>query len=1646
MDLCSGVLVLGILFGIVTVVGHGLWVVAAAILRAIAGMVRPALQTCPDCGREIRGPFPLCPRCAERHRAPADPFEPLTTTTRVLRDLADRGKIDQYMAEAVYRRLDEAREEMRADFDEPTVALDSLSLVARIERVLTSRLTLEALSPRDVERLCRWFERLDDETAPFSSALLWKSAQFFKWQHQPRAALRYYRRLFRDHASEPFIKAAALEAARYAQHQHRGDDARAFLEVAARCELSPQEAKHLAGLREELEASADVVFENAPSQTAAPPLNLGNASDLSTTLAAMDAVSAGAKTRPTEPPHIAAVPRRSFQEMLAGFMEERNILWGELAGGLLIVGCSIALVVSLWTTLEAIPYFPFLVFAGLTGILFGAGVYTLRHWKLEATSRGLLVIANLFVPLDFLVMAGLAKNAPWGLIDGILAAVAVVAFSWLVWKSGRILLPSLSPLPRYSGGEGPGVRGLEPAATSVPVEGDSTTAPQPSPPGTLGGETIAVDLQSPSVAAPQQKLISLAAGLLTLATVGAGASQLVVARWLDSAEPQLAWFLLLTLLPAVFHGIASLGVTWHMGRRATLDGSAVNQYLLFLGQAAFAALIALGFIVYASDQPMDAFRHLAVALAVAALPLVIGGAMLRDRLASMANDDPCHGLSAGHARVLGTILSLAGTMLAIFALLLGWPRPLALLAIGSANAAAFCVIARVFRLPYAHIPCLVNFVVAFVSAFHGLRGAWPAEADPAAAAVVDLVFAPATAFALTMLAVGLALASELLARIESRSEAGPRQKPAFLEATIYLIAAAQTAAAAVALGLRPDDAVAGRGFGILAVLGLTTLAVNVRWKRPELSALGALAAAVSFYYGAAWYRPNAPVKDHWLWALAAHTTLFLGGAAVLKRRLAAAPESPWHKGFYLPLHDAGLLSSVGAVVALVVFASSQTVGTCTGVAGWLMAVWFSLALAAASPRWLLAVQGISIVAVYFGTAFWLTHQVWVPDGDPFHPDVGIWQAHLLSQAGLALSWVAARILTSPNRLMSTLWGAWQAPIDFVLTAVLVIAHGLLLLESLMGPVAREIAFAWLGLGRIAGVPALPMTLDWAWTTWALTLATLLLGLRQHARAVPRAVVGRVSDPSEASAAAGAAADGSETRPTKSSALLPFRDFIDYPLLIFAGLSSAVLLAHYGIESNAAASALRWSLAVVGLFCSAVVWGRERLLPLAARCGISPPPERGVAAICGSMLLAGAVAPVLILTTRVAILGFQGLQPADPVAESFFAQIGWVPSMTAPLAIVALTLMGYGIRDNRAGYIFSTGLVLLYAIAGGFALAQILDGIPFDGRLEVLTLQLGVAVLAGWMLLWLASGRWQTRAYFGIQGTLAVLGNVLLLSGVIGLVDALFAGDRSAWQQIGRWPGWIACLLTIAACLWALARFRPASRVHGLAIAGLALVRLVDWTELPLAPTEQFPYHLAMAALVNQMALMTLLGWPADRTSREITLSQDWRGWLPARPTQAWARALGVIAILATLTGLWDDPLKPYFGAMILLAVAALWGVLALWTGRQGDVYRSGLIAPVIAYVVCQAWIAQRLQIQNPIVTDFEGLGWLWPSKRRPWRRRHWLGRRSSALLARCGRRWHFRKGHCHSRMPPPIWRSRSGSLGSLFLSLPWKAKFRFVPT
>lgn len=134
------------------------------------------------------------------------------------------------------------------------------------------------------------------------------------------------------------------------------------------------------------------------------------------------------------------IQRRTFSAVLASFMEESNIRWGELLGGLLIVGCSIALVISFWADIASRPAFKFSLFTAVTAAIFGIGLYSEHRWKLPTTSRGVLLIATILVPLNFVAFSAFSLHAA-GLIDFFAQGIALLLFTWLSFKGAKVIAP-----------------------------------------------------------------------------------------------------------------------------------------------------------------------------------------------------------------------------------------------------------------------------------------------------------------------------------------------------------------------------------------------------------------------------------------------------------------------------------------------------------------------------------------------------------------------------------------------------------------------------------------------------------------------------------------------------------------------------------------------------------------------------------------------------------------------------------------------------------------------------------------------------------------------------------------------------------------------------------------------------------------------------------------------------------------------------------------------------------------------------------------------------------------------------------------------------------------------------------------------------
>src|SRR5579883_977621 len=512
----DGLLILLALTLFVTV-GHFTWVAIAAIVRF--------LRT---------GGQPRVPAKALDSRSVGSELLDLEVTTRTIRQLLARGGLDKEASERVEHCLEARRHALQPiPVVRPAPSITGCDL-GHLEEMLGEGRHPRDLSPYQRREALACYRRLNDsQRAALKPPVLLAVARLLEMAGMTTHTLNAYRRLLDEHPRLPNHSLIALEAARIAMHHKLHDLARRFLNQALGGVLPEAEYEEVQSLLLRLDESVHAPAAIAvvePSPTGETPV-----------------FPAAVRTTPVAPsPHrpptvlpAPARPRRSLTNVMAAFMEERNILWGELAGGMLIVGCSIALVITLWHSLEQLPYFPFLIFASITAALFGAGEYTLHHWKLESTSRGLLVIALLLVPLNLLVLAdpSLAHAGP--------------ALGWS-FKTAALLLAV--GMVRLAGRDLIGV-------------------------GVLPGP---IDRR----------------WWFVVAIVGAAGSQLLMPSLLDDARPLL--YLLVGYLPVACHVLASGVVVAGLARaRARSESHLVkvgqaHTLFVFLGLSSFGLCVALG--------------------------------------------------------------------------------------------------------------------------------------------------------------------------------------------------------------------------------------------------------------------------------------------------------------------------------------------------------------------------------------------------------------------------------------------------------------------------------------------------------------------------------------------------------------------------------------------------------------------------------------------------------------------------------------------------------------------------------------------------------------------------------------------------------------------------------------------------------------------------------------------------------------------------------------------------------------------------------------------------------------------------------------------------------------------------------------------
>jgi hypothetical protein len=1396
--------------------------------------------------------------------------------------------------------------------------------------------------------------------------------------------------------------------------------------------------------------------------------------------------------RPAAAPVAPRPPRRSFAELLAAFMEQRNILWGEVVGGLLIVGCSIALVISLWQTLEENPLYQAAIFVSVTAGLFGAGLYTLSHWKLESTSRGLLVIATLLVPLNLLAMTTGRVQGGDGLLALAMELVALLIFGGLLSLAGKVLVPE--GRWRFAG-------------TVLAV---------------AAWQLLVVRLLAAPAAAAAFLLLGLVPVVGHCLSTG---SVLATTTRRGSLQPRQASALYGLLGMTTF----ALGVT--------------------LGQLIFRR-VDLG------GRLAEALAAGAPLIALAGWPLVVGGILIRQGLPDgRPVEGATEAGQAGGLRTAGTATTLLGILILTAAVVLAWPQPVPVLVVCALNVVVLAYVAFRHALPAAHAAVIVSLTLGYLAAFDlltgelGTAGVLGPDLAVTAASGRALV---GLALGMALIAEGLswsrfaghgvlyAAGAGAVAVLSLFGVTFPSEGAwALREPVPAVIVYAVYGAASLAVNLRQRRP-------ILTSLGLALLAAATLWalwaawpqQVPRWGAVLAGEALVMCLLAVALGHPIRDLRSHpgaaesvtptrslaaafaeplarsaeavALLALAAGVW---GGIAILACSAEAVITGVCLTGLFVLLAvreqrrlQASLAGCLLTVTAVVFAAWAGTVGGAAPLTPWLaVAAAAAATLMAAvavgigrprpgdseapaeAARWSLAILGsawLKTAAVASVLALVLVGLSLPAGPSPLHTYSG----GLLTVTALLLAWgyqsVALSWLGAALALAGITHAFYRATdldfpahlLDYALlthaTALLLAGLGLRLAFSGREQVARLYTDPFRLAGLISSFAALPfllwpnqeppalptLGLFWLSVVWltvgwlrrwpelftafqaVLTLAVLFAGLTWLARqdwfiAYGSGDLARFWDPRSwhayglglALLSLGwvAVRIAGRAHPTAQALLEPGWPGVDRLVLIglvlgqtvlavlavapalalelfgppavdgasawpaavrgyalnagawlLLGLLAATLLVALWERWAAAAMlglvfvaftvpvlwagalegrqatgvALRWGLGGELLVLAAAMWGRRGLQELSARFGWPIIAPFNLTRAGRALLDVFLAAPVILLTILTAMAHWG---EEFPLGSRY-----WLLAAGGPLLWVCLAWVGHALRERSAGYAFAAGLVANFAVTGGYALAFVhshlpLERVPWD-QLDPQLVELAALTAALWAVGWTAV---RSRLLAPASPTAPAPAPWLLH------VQTGMAGIGAAWL-IGA-----ALLLLLALHPQAPTWTRETGSVLGwltlaAATAALGYARTIPDRLLPRAAgLVGFTAAGFLACSVERIwpgrgwgyrALM--LGWAAYPLTWVAGLGVQQFGLRkpdsPAGQDAAvfWAHLSGVLAVFLALGAAFGHG-EPAWAAAAVALVSPAWMALAVARRREEEVFAAGLGVNLAASLV-----------------------------------------------------------------------------------------------
>jgi hypothetical protein len=1251
--------------------------------------------------------------------------------------------------------------------------------------------------------------------------------------------------------------------------------------------------------------------------------------------------------QPTQPPR----RREALSRPLGAFMEEKNIRWGELVGGLLIVGCSIALVISFWSEIATRPLLKFGLFNGVIAALFGVGIYTDRRWKIHTTSHGVLVIATLLVPLNFLAIAAFTQSSPptdlWSFAG---EALSLLIFAALVYFGGRIIVPQDATLLV--------VAVLLPSLLQLVIR-------------RFVGPGMPLAVLYGFAAAP-------------VATYLGATLRVVWRRWTESSR--------FTPSLAATHAGHTAGGSLSAPMLAEDEASRV---LVFFGLASAAAVVPLTLLLFNVPPANVTLHWLAPLLTVVALPaLLVGLLFARNRGCSRGAAHAPPALHAGDELTLrsgapypsvalqtaGIAVGVAGAMLMVVAVMFAWPDPATLLPTAVVSALLLWGVAIWFQIPAAHLSAGLALAAAWPICFYLLRGDVGWTIGPATR-MEHVLLSVTTGQVLVPLLMLFACIALWLRRL-NRADA----------AFMYGILAAITLAVSLMLVMWYGFARVGDPQNVtwtLALYALTALVAAILLNRSEAAFVGAvlllaaLVQAIVYRYGLR-ATPVQPANT-WITALLTHATslAIVAMAAGWRSRRPAAIQS---------LLVSAQVTALAAAALAVLNAANSTAAPLSVNFGWLAGVWMLLATITGSASLFTASQIALLVAIFCGVTAAVETRAWYVESRRPWLDPWFLQAQGIALAGYCLFVGALRefVLRSARRraqyVLEPPTPRWQSnfanllhppwlAVDHAIEVAIVVLLAIVATYAVAPSAAQELSptVAAVGTSRevtpineleLAGIPHRHAAGEGAWMLLmavGLTLAGRLQQDEARWRVLGLVVVAMAVCPLLAAGWEPQVAVASALRWFTAGALVLLsipvwlrkvrnhREVRDLLVAIVA-LVYVLLAAYVGqaaLVPQAFAPALRelwpwlalWAL-VAGTIALVIPYSTAR------QTG-----ERSVdwALHARDVLLLLAAAPLAILLAFAVARSLDQRPLVGPEPGSWFRQIGFDVSYGVPLALIAAVLVGHAIRDRSSRFAFAAGW-LFNVVATIVVLLRLARGGVLDASAWITVAQVNAVVSGVVAIVWLAAIQWYRRRWAvakpqsldarwplllvtQVALAAALCGTFLLPAGINLAIDTPPAGWAVAADGL---LGWLAVALATVGAV--LVNGRRGAGVTGVAIFAAALVALTALTIGRWDDGRWQAYHTllvgacAAAWLVPlaTRALNPVLGAP-----REAAVPMGW-----AAPA---VRGFAIVAVLLAMFGYGRDPFAPWWtiGALAAIAARNVW--IAWHEGRGGFVWIAALL-------------------------------------------------------------------------------------------------------